>query len=90
MLNIHIISEGFFVIFILQLAGKFKTGVGKPGEVIVKAAKEEKAALIITGTRGLGKIKRAFLGSVSDFVVHHSMVPVLVCRFDTKDKDKRN
>ncbi|KAK3612047.1 hypothetical protein CHS0354_021731 [Potamilus streckersoni] len=60
--------------------GKFRTGGGKPGEIICQIAAEENAALIITGTRGLGKIRRTFLGSVSDFVVHHSKVPVLVCR----------
>jgi len=53
---------------------------GNPGEVIVKVAKEEHATLIVTGTRGMGKIRRTFMGSISDFVIHHSPVPVLVCR----------
>ncbi|XP_011412629.2 universal stress protein YxiE isoform X1 [Magallana gigas] len=60
--------------------GKFRTGGGKPGEAILKIAKEENATLIVTGTRGLGKIRRTVLGSVSDYVIHHSPVPVLVCR----------
>jgi hypothetical protein len=42
--------------------------------------------LIVIGTRGLGKIRRTFLGSVSDFVVHHADMPVLVCRQETKGK----
>lgn len=53
---------------------------GNPGEVIVRVAKEENASLIVTGTRGMGKIRRTFLGSISDFIIHHSHVPVLVCR----------
>ncbi|XP_048742741.1 universal stress protein in QAH/OAS sulfhydrylase 3'region-like isoform X2 [Ostrea edulis] len=60
--------------------GKFRTGAGKPGEAIIKIAKEENATMIITGTRGLGKIRRTVLGSVSDYVIHHSPIPVLVCR----------
>ncbi|XP_022302763.2 putative universal stress protein SERP1273 isoform X2 [Crassostrea virginica] len=60
--------------------GKFRTGGGKPGEAIIKIAREENATLIVTGTRGLGKIRRTVLGSVSDYVIHHSPVPVLVCR----------
>ncbi|XP_052679828.1 putative universal stress protein SAUSA300_1656 isoform X4 [Crassostrea angulata] len=60
--------------------GKFRTGGGKPGEAILKIAREENATLIVTGTRGLGKIRRTVLGSVSDYVIHHSPVPVLVCR----------
>lgn len=63
-----------------HLAGKFRTGSGKPGEVICQIADEEKAALIVCGTRGQGTLRRTFLGSVSDFIIHHSNVPVLVCR----------
>lgn len=66
----------------LRIRGKFRTGAGRPGEVIVEIAKQENVAMIITGTRGQGKIRRTFLGSVSDYVVHHSPMPVLVCRVD--------
>ena len=52
----------------------------KPGELIVKAAKEKNAASIILGTRGLGTIRRTLLGSVSEYVVHHSHCPVTVVR----------
>lgn len=52
---------------------------GKVGEAIVSAAKEERADLIILGTRGMGRVQRTFLGSVSDYVLHHSHIPVLVC-----------
>ncbi|KAI8901930.1 hypothetical protein BC833DRAFT_518578, partial [Globomyces pollinis-pini] len=33
--------------------------------------------LVIIGTRGLGLIKRALLGSVSEHLIHHLKVPVL-------------
>ena len=72
--------NGMTCFYLLQLTGKFRTGQGKPGEVICKIAEEENAKLIITGTRGLGKIRRTFLGSVSDYIIHHSHVPVLVTR----------
>lgn len=49
-----------------------------PGEGIVKTAQEEKADLIVIGTRGLGAVKRAFLGSVSDYVVRNSNLPTVV------------
>ena len=65
---------------LFQIPGKFRTGGGKPGEIICKYAEEENAALIVTGTRGLGKVRRTLLGSVSDYVIHHSKVPILVCR----------
>lgn len=63
-----------------QIGGKVKSISGVPGEVIAQLAKDEKASLIVTGTRGMGKIRRTFLGSVSDYVIHHAHVPVLVAR----------
>ncbi|XP_052066305.1 universal stress protein Slr1101-like [Mytilus californianus] len=63
-----------------NIDGKFRTGQGKPGELLIHIAKEENATMIITGSRGLGKIRRTILGSVSDYVIHHSHVPVLVCK----------
>ena len=68
------------IYFIFQLKSKFRTHGGKPGEFICKAAEEEGAELVICGTRGQGTIRRTFLGSVSNYLVHHSHVPVLVCR----------
>jgi nucleotide-binding universal stress UspA family protein len=64
----------------VQIGGKVKSIGGSPGEVICQVAKDEKAELIVTGTRGMGKIRRTFLGSVSDYIIHHAHVPVLVCR----------
>ena len=50
----------------------------KPGEGIVKIVEEEHANLIIIGTRGIGSVKRALMGSVSEYVVRNSNVPTLV------------
>ncbi|KAK3701285.1 hypothetical protein RRG08_066778 [Elysia crispata] len=47
---------------------------------IVKYAEKVGAGVIVIGSRGQGKLKRTFLGSVSDSVLHHSHVPVVVCR----------
>lgn len=51
---------------------------GSPGEAICEMAKENKVDLIILGTRGLNKLRRTFLGSVSDYVIHHSRRAVVV------------
>jgi len=44
----------------------------KAGEAVVKTASDEGASCIIMGSRGLGKVRRTFLGSVSEYVTHHA------------------
>jgi len=56
-----------------------------PGQGIITVAEAEKASLIVIGTRGLDRLRRTFLGSVSDYVVRNSRVPVLVCPLATAD-----
>jgi nucleotide-binding universal stress UspA family protein len=51
-----------------------------PADSIVQVAEEIGAGLVVMGSRGLGGIKRALLGSVSDSVVRHAHCPVLVVR----------
>ena len=69
-----------FVNFVLQQNGKFLRRHGDPGEAIVSVAEKEKATFIVTGCRGMGLLRRTFMGSVSDYVMHHAHCPVLVCR----------
>jgi nucleotide-binding universal stress UspA family protein len=49
---------------------------------IVRVAEEIGAGLIVMGSRGLGGIRRALMGSVSDSVVRHAHCPVLVVRHE--------
>ena len=59
---------------------------GKPRNEILRVAEDEKVEFIITGTRGVGQVRRTLLGSVSDHVLHHSHVPVLICRHEDEHK----
>lgn len=54
----------------------------KPGEAIIKAAEQQDVHLIIVGSRGMGTIRRTIMGSVSDYIMHHSHVPVVVCKHE--------
>jgi nucleotide-binding universal stress UspA family protein len=54
--------------------------VGAAPAEIVDLAEEIGAGLIVMGSRGLGGIRRALMGSVSDTVVRHAHSPVLVVR----------
>lgn len=65
----------------LEINGSVRsTHACKPGEGIINVAKELNAAMIVTGSRGHGKLRRTLLGSVSDYLIHHADIPVLVCR----------
>ncbi|XP_071082518.1 uncharacterized protein [Haliotis cracherodii] len=60
----------------------------KPGHAICDLVKKMDATYVVTGTRGHGKIRRTILGSVSDYILHHSQAPVLVCRQKGGDKPR--
>uniref|UniRef100_A0A7N0RIK8 UspA domain-containing protein n=1 Tax=Kalanchoe fedtschenkoi TaxID=63787 RepID=A0A7N0RIK8_KALFE len=53
---------------------------GDPKEMICEAADQMRADLLVMSSRGLGAIKRAFLGSVSDYCVHHATCPILIVK----------
>ncbi|XP_052090673.1 universal stress protein in QAH/OAS sulfhydrylase 3'region-like [Mytilus californianus] len=67
----------------LRLAGvkgDVVASAGKPGEVVVHVASERNASMIICGSRGHGALRRTIMGSISSYIVHHSIIPVVVCR----------
>jgi nucleotide-binding universal stress UspA family protein len=51
---------------------------GDPGAAVCEYARTKQARAIVIGSRGRGGIKRALLGSVSDFVVRNAPCPVVV------------
>lgn len=65
----------------LHIDSMWLTGTASsPGEYIVKLSKEHNVSFIVMGARGLGKIKKAILGSVSDYIMTKCTVPVLICK----------
>jgi nucleotide-binding universal stress UspA family protein len=54
--------------------------VGAAAAEIADLAQDIGVGLIVMGSRGLGGIRRALMGSVSDSVVRHAHCPVLVVR----------
>ena len=53
---------------------------GRADEEIVVLAEEIGAGLIVMGSRGRGRLRRALLGSVTDAVVRHAHCPVTIVR----------
>ena len=71
-------SNNLSLFFSSQLPAKIIVESGPPGEMICKLAKKEGATFIVIGSRGAGTVRRTILGSVSDYVIHHAHMPVVV------------
>uniref|UniRef100_K1QQ19 Stress response protein nhaX n=1 Tax=Magallana gigas TaxID=29159 RepID=K1QQ19_MAGGI len=67
-----------------QLEGEVIRLEGIPGVAIISKAREVNASMIVIGSRGFGRIRRTLMGSVSNFVVHHSPVPVALCKYEKR------
>jgi len=78
-------AENIFAFYCTALEKAGKTGVrtvlrsGHPAEEILAAANDEKADLIIVGSRATRSTNR-FMGSVSREVAEHAAVPVLLVK----------
>ena len=60
--------------------GQAHLRMGRPDEEIVDLAQSIGAGLIVMGSRGRGRIRRALMGSVSESVVRHAHCPVTIAR----------
>lgn len=63
-----------------DLAATSEVGVGRPASTILEAADRFAPDLLVVGSRGLGPLTSALLGSVSEELVDHAPCPVLVVR----------
>ena len=57
---------------------------GPVAETILRLAGETQADQIVMGTRGLGRLRGALLGSVASEVIHAAKVPVTVVKKTTR------
>ncbi|ALF53884.1 universal stress protein UspA [Nostoc piscinale CENA21] len=59
------------------IAAEFTQELGDPGRMICEVAKNCHVDVIVIGRRGLSGIGELFLGSVSNYVLHHAPCSVL-------------
>ena len=62
------------------IATEYNQLTGNPGRTICEFADNWQADLVIVGSRGLKGLKEMFLGSVSNYVTHHTPCSILVVR----------
>ena len=53
---------------------------GDEGPKIISYSTRKKFDIIVIGSRGMGSVKEAFLGSTSNHVLHKSKLPVLIVK----------
>lgn len=63
-----------------RLKGKIIVEIGKPAQKIAEVAEKENVSLIVMGAHGKEKLEEMLLGSVTEKVIRHAKVPVLVIR----------
>jgi nucleotide-binding universal stress UspA family protein len=61
---------------------------GASGQMIIHVAGELDADVIVVGSHGKGWLKRVVIGSISEYVLRHSTIPVLVVRHVEPAADK--
>lgn len=57
--------------------------LGDPGPALCQLAQERDADAVVLGSRGLGAVRRALLGSVSTYVSANAPCPVVIVRSGT-------
>ena len=62
------------------LAATWEVGFSRPASTILDAAGRFHPELLVVGSRGMGPLTSALLGSVSEEIVDHAPCPVLVAR----------
>jgi nucleotide-binding universal stress UspA family protein len=62
----------------VELVSKILVPVGHPPEEILNAADKESCDVVIVGSHGKGFLAHAFLGSVSNAVLHRTRKPVFI------------
>ena len=75
----------------LGMAGEFKSSrkIAHAGEAIVEKCNELNIDHVVMGNRGMGVLRRTFLGSISDYVLHHVHLPITIIPPPLVQKDSR-
>ncbi|MBX7045853.1 MAG: universal stress protein [Ignavibacteria bacterium] len=72
------LMQGLIDLYIHDLPLTKFTPIGKPAAQIIKTSEQWNADLIVTGTHRTTGWRRLIIGSISEDIIRHSKIPVLV------------
>ena len=67
-----------------SVPAQIEVEIGEPAETILSVAEIKNVDLIVMGRRGMDRLHRLLMGSVSTYVVQHAHCPVLFCNHEHK------
>ncbi len=67
------------------LAYSTEVVLGEPGTMLIDIAESLNACMLIVGARGMGAIRRALMGSVSQAVLNRATLPVVIVKAQEED-----
>lgn len=70
------------------VAVESEIGSGEPAPTLVELCERHGCEAIIMGARGMGALRSALIGSVSQAVLHASKVPVTIVKHTEPDSDR--
>ena len=69
------------------MKAEFTQSIGDPGKLICTLAKTWNADLIVVGRRGLSGLNELLIGSVSNYVFHHTPCHLLTIQTEVQESD---
>ena len=76
----HALEAGEALFKAAGIAFERELGIGDPAHTLIEIAERYGCEAIIMGARGMGRMRRAMLGSVSHEVLHAANLPVTIVK----------
>lgn len=81
----HLMASATALLDDADLAYSTEVVLGEPGTMLIDIAESLNACMLIVGARGMGAIRRALMGSVSQAVLNRATLPVVIVKAQEED-----
>ena len=81
----HLMASATALLDDADLAYSTEVVLGEPGTMLIDIAESLNACMLIVGARGMGALRRALMGSVSQAVLNRATLPVVIVKAQEED-----